>query len=93
MRWNFPLFELAEELDPAKLKRAGGRKPENTLDDLLKVLPADGLTNADFLAAADKDGISKRTFYRLRKALEKAGKVMLSKVSGKWMPISPKTKP
>jgi len=93
VRWNFPLFELAEELDPAKLKRAGGRKPENTLDDLLKVLPADGLTNADFLAAADKDGISNRTFYRLRKALEKAGKVMLSKASGKWTPISPKSKP
>jgi hypothetical protein len=56
-------------------------------------LAADGLTNAEFLNAADADGISKRTFYRLRKSLEKAGRIMLSKVSGKWTPISPKTKP
>jgi len=53
-------------------------------------LPGKGLTNADFLAAADADGISKRTFYRLRKLLEAAGKIMLSKVNGKWKPISPK---
>ena len=93
VRWNFPLFELADELDPAKLKQAGGRKAENAPDDLLKLLPADGLTNAAFLAAADEDGISKRTFYRLRKSLEKAGRIMLSKVTGKWTPISPKNKP
>ena len=93
VRWQFPLMELADDLDPAKLKQAGGRKPENSPDDLLKLLPADGLTHADFLAAADKDGISKRTFYRLRKTLEKTGKIMLSKVTEKWTPISPKIKP
>ncbi|MGA3268092.1 MAG: AAA family ATPase [Verrucomicrobiota bacterium] len=90
VRWNFPLFERADDLDPAKLKQAAGRKPENSPDDLLKLLPGKGLTNADFLAAADADGISKRTFYRLRKLLEAAGKIMLSKVNGKWKPISPK---
>jgi hypothetical protein len=93
VRWQFPLMQLADDLDPAKLKQAGGRKPENSPDDLLKLLPADGLTHADFLAAADEDGISKRTFYRLRKTLEKTEKIMLSKVTGKWTPISPKTKP
>jgi hypothetical protein len=93
VRWQFPLMQLADDLDPAKLKQAGGRKPENSPDDLLKLLTADGLTPANFLAVADEDGISKRTFYRLRKTLEKAGKIMLSKVSGKWTPLSPKTKP
>ncbi|HUZ07308.1 MAG TPA: AAA family ATPase, partial [Candidatus Paceibacterota bacterium] len=93
VRWNFPLFELADELDPAKLKQAGGRKAENAPDDLLKLLPADGLTNAEFLKAADEDGISKRTFYRLRKSLEKSGRILLSKVSAKWTPVSSKTKP
>jgi hypothetical protein len=93
VRWNFPLFELASELDPSKLKQAAGRKPENSPDDLLKLLPASGLTNADFLDAAEQDGISKRTFYRLRKALESAKKIMLSKVNDRWMPISPQTKP
>jgi hypothetical protein len=93
VRWEFPLMTRADDLDPAKLKQAGGRKPKNSPDDLLKVLPADGLTQADFLAAADEDGISKRTFYRLRKSLENSGKIILSKVNAKWTPVLPKTKP
>jgi len=93
VRWEFPLMRPAGDLDPAKLKQAGGRKPENVPDDLLKLLPAEGLSNPDFVATAEEDGISKRTFYRLRKSLEKAQKIMLSKVNGKWMPISSKNKP
>ncbi|MGA2855147.1 MAG: AAA family ATPase, partial [Verrucomicrobiota bacterium] len=93
VQWDFPLMRRDEALDPAKLKQVAGRKPENSPDDLLKVLPADGLTNADFLAAGDTEGISKRTFYRLRKLLETDGKIILSKVTGKWTPISPKQTP
>jgi len=87
VRWEFPLMHRADDLDPAKLKQAGGRKPENSPDDLLKVLPADGLMPADFLAAADEDGISKRTFYRLRAELKKRGKIVESITGGKWQPI------
>jgi 5S rRNA maturation endonuclease (ribonuclease M5) len=91
VKWEYPVMVEATELDPARLKQAGGRKAENSPDDLLKLLPADGLINADFLSAANEDGISKRTFYRLRKALEKAGRILLSKANNKWMPITPKT--
>jgi len=93
VRWEFPLMHPDDELDPAKLKNVGGRKPDHEPADLLKVLPADGLANVEFVAAADGDGISKRTFYRLRKSLEKAGKIMFDKASGKWTPVSPKNKP
>lgn len=54
-------------------------------------LPAEGLANPDFVQAAKENGISERTFYRLKKELEKSEKILLSKVTGKWMPISPKT--
>jgi hypothetical protein len=93
VRWQFPLMQPDKELDPAKLKQVAGRKPENAPDDLLKVLPADGLTNADFLDAAKEQGISERSYYRLKKELETAGKIMLSKVTGKWTPILTKKTP
>jgi hypothetical protein len=90
--WKFPLMERDEQLDPAKLKQVAGRKPENVPEDLLKLLPDGGLTNPDFAQAAKEQGISERSYYRLKKELEKGGKIMLSKVNGKWTPISPKNK-
>ena len=87
VEWDFPLMHEAVELDPANLKQIAGRKPENSPDDLLKLLPEDGLPNADWLAKADDEGIAKRTYYRLRKTLEREEKIMLSKVNGKWKPI------
>ena len=50
VRWQFPLMQCDDELDPAKLKKVGGRKPEHSPDDLLKFLPADGLLNAQWQA-------------------------------------------
>jgi hypothetical protein len=38
VRWKFPLFELADELDPAKLKQAGGRKKEHDPKKLLAAI-------------------------------------------------------
>ena len=78
VRWQFPLMVRDEEIDPAKLKKAvgtGGRKKEHTADELLKLLPADGLTNAAWLASAEKNKISRRTFYRLKRELDEAGKL------------------
>jgi hypothetical protein len=92
VRWNYPLFEPATELDPSRLKQAAGRKPSNVPGDLLNLLPAAGLTNADFLAAASQVGIKERSFYRLKSELESTGKIMFSKATDKWMPVSPKNK-
>jgi hypothetical protein len=90
VRWNFPMMERDSQLDPTNLKQAAGRKPENIPDDLLAVLPADGLSNADFMAAADEQGISERTFYRLRQSLKSDKKIMLSAINGKWLKVMPK---
>ena len=90
VRWNFPLMERDDTLDPSKLKQAAGRKPENTTDDLLALLPADGLTAAEFLAAAKEQGISERTFFRLLKTLKSDKKILQSAINGKWLKIMPK---
>jgi hypothetical protein len=87
VRWEFPLMHRADDLDPSKLKQSGGRKPEHDPDELLALLPPGGLENKAWIKIADENGISKRTFFRLRKALEKAGKIHPSAVTGTWQPI------
>ena len=87
VRWEFPLMHRADDLDPAKLKQAGGRKPTYLPADLLAMLPPDGLANTDWLAKAAGEGMSKPTFYRLRKELVQAKKIHASVVTGTWQPI------
>jgi hypothetical protein len=87
VRWEFPLMQLAADLDPSKLKQVGGRKPEHNPDDLLALLPSSGLENKAWIKVADDNGISKRTFFRLRKALEKAGEIHHSTGTGSWQPV------
>jgi len=87
VRWQFPLMRLAGDLDPARLKQVGGRKPLYATSDLLELLPPEGLTNAEWLTKATEEGMSRPTFFRLRKALENDGKTRQSTISAKWQPI------
>jgi hypothetical protein len=91
VRWQFPLMQLADDLDPDKLKQAGGRPTKHRAQDLLDLLPPEGLKNADWRAAADENGIGRSTFYDLRKTLKKRGKVLESVAAGKWLPVLSKT--
>jgi hypothetical protein len=75
------------ELDPSRLKKAGGRPATFGPEDLLKVLPAAGLSNKDWQEAAEHEGIGRATFFRLKKALDQQNKVVLGKVSNLWQPI------
>jgi len=92
VQWEYPVM-VETELNPAKLKQPAGRKPEHAPEELFGLLPGKGFTNGDFLAAAKEQGIPERSFYRLKKELENDGKILLSKVTGKWTPTSPKNKP
>jgi hypothetical protein len=85
VRWQCPLMVLAAELDPARLK--GGRKPEHSPDDLLFVLPPGGLLQKDWIEAAENEGISRRTFFRLKKQLEQQDKVIQERVTLLWKPV------
>jgi len=86
-RWHYPLMRRDDGLDPARLKQAGGRKPTYAPEDLLILLPPEGLTNAEWLTKATEEGMSRPTFFRLRKALENDGKTRQSTISAKWQPI------
>ena len=93
VRWEYPLMQRADNLDPARLKTSGGRTTVHHPQDLLALLPADGLSNADWLAKAEEKGMSRSTYYELRKKLKQSGNVLESVVSGKWVPTQPKNTP
>jgi len=87
VRWEFPLMHHDDGLDPAKLKKVGGRKPTYSPADLLALLPPEGLENAGWQAKAEVEGMSRPTFYRLRKELKNSKKIHAEAASGKWQPI------
>jgi hypothetical protein len=84
VRWEYPLMSRADDLDPAKLKQVGGRPAKHSTEDLLAVLPDGGLTAGEWLERSKK---KESTFHRLRRELDKNGKIHFEKYSGKWKPI------
>lgn len=84
VRWSFPLMYRDDELDPARLKQARGRKREHTEEQLLEVLGNKSLTATAWQQIADKEhGIRRRTFYALKKVLEKSERIVKTK-NNKW---------
>jgi hypothetical protein len=65
-----------------------GRPKSYDVAEMLALLPPEGLPAGDWQRLAKSDcGISEASFHRERRALEKAGRILRSKVSGKWQPI------
>lgn len=87
VRWQFPLMQPDSGLDPSRLKQVNGRKPDHNPEDLLALLEPRSLVNKDWIAAADDEGISRRTFFRLKKALEQENRVSQDPVTLKWRPV------
>ena len=82
VRREHPLMVIDGQLDPAKLKKPLGRKPEHTAGDILKLYTAEIKTTGDWQRACEEEGISRRTFFRLKKQLEAHGKISKSAVDG-----------
>lgn len=91
VRWLYPLMRRDESLDPSRLKKPAGRKPEHDPEELLQALPGSGLSLKDWQGAASEQcGVSGTTFHRLRRALEKRGKVLKDNTTHKWQPTKTK---
>ncbi|MBN8249742.1 MAG: AAA family ATPase [Verrucomicrobia bacterium] len=75
-RWDFPRFRRDDGMDPGALKKAVGRKPKVADEELLALIPAEGLTwTAWRNAAVDRLGISLTTTKDRISALRLSGKV------------------
>jgi hypothetical protein len=84
VEWDFPLMVRAGHLDPAKLKVAGGRPATHSVSDVTKLLEKTGSTTTEWQRAAEVEGISKSSFYRLKKQAEESGFVV-SGLGGRWL--------
>jgi hypothetical protein len=75
------------EIDPADIE-TGGRPKSYDADELLGLLPAEGLTTSEWVKRAKSEcGVSETTLHRERRLLEKARRVLKSKTSNKWQPV------
>ena len=84
--WDYPLMTEADGLNPDDLKKATGRSRDYSEDDAWKTLKDKGpFTAGEWQSQCEDDhGMSRRTFYTLKKTLEGAGRVFESKINGKW---------
>ena len=88
VEWRFPQMIHNPNLHPEDLKQSGGRKREHEADELWHLLDKRSLTTTAWQQEADSDlGISRRTFYKLRKELEIAGRILKSKTNDKWTQV------
>ncbi len=77
VRWNYPLWTVADELDPEELKRVTGRPARFSLDDLLDLLPPGGLVHGDWMAKAKAEtGIGRTRFNELVRMAKGDGRVV-----------------
>jgi len=92
VEWSHPLMRLRPDLDPAQLKESatrGGRKPSHTPADMVKLLNKDPLTTTEWEdAAADKWGLSKSTFMRLKRVAIRLG--LVEEIGRGWQPATGK---
>jgi hypothetical protein len=92
VQWDWPLFRHAENLDPTKLKQAGGRPPKHTPETLLECLGKQRLKASEWEKVAKEEfGMSRTRFFELKTELETAKKIAKSPVDDKWQQIQPKS--
>jgi len=85
VRWQYPLMVPDDGLDPAKLKKVGGRTKEHTATELLDLLGTDSLSTGEWRDMAENEaGIKERTFYSLLSELQKSKSVIKSVINRKW---------
>ena len=81
--WNYPLMTLREDLNPDDLKQVRGRKKSFEEADILEIFGDGKLTTSDWQKQCKEAGISTSSFYRLRRSLEKSGRIVKGD-DGKW---------
>jgi hypothetical protein len=89
VKWQFPLLTRDESLDPEDLRKPGGRPNTYSESNLLDAIQDSSLSTTDFLKTCKSEfGVSPASFYRLLKSLEIEGKVLKSKINGKWTRVN-----
>jgi RecA-family ATPase len=72
VRWEYPVWMVDETLDPAKLKKPGGKRPSKSDEEILAAIPQEGIKSS---ALAEKLGIGTSTLHERLGKMERSGKV------------------
>lgn len=91
VRWEYPLMVRDEELNPQELKKPGGR-PKTYNDDDVWALLTEQKTSTEWENASKTElGIGRSRFFEIKKQLQIEGRVLLSKINGKWVQVVAKS--
>ncbi len=89
VRWQYPVMQIDQELDPSELKKSTGRPKTYSDNDVWQLLE-NSLTSKEWEDAARSElGIARSRFFDLKKQLQIDGRVLLSKINGKWTQVTP----
>ena len=85
VKMDFPLFKREEELDPAKLKRPGGRPGDDILPDIMEILieAKDWVMQAELVTRLTEMGQSATTVKRQVAKGVKDGLILREKADGR----------
>lgn len=85
VKMDFPLFKREEELDPAKLKKPGGRPADDIMPDIMEILVEtnDWVMQADLVTRMTEMGQSATTVKRQVQKGVKDGLILREKADGR----------
>ncbi len=86
MRWQHPIMERDGNLDPSKLKQAGGRPSQHTANDLLALVQKP-VSGQELERLALDAGLGRSTYFNLRKELVASGRLTHSEGSKLWQRV------
>lgn len=77
LAWQFPIWHMARQ-GKTKLKQGSGRPPKNTVEDVLRHVPKEGIRTTELKNLVDvEEGISKASYHRLKKEAFEKGLMVL----------------
>jgi hypothetical protein len=92
VRWEWPMFHRAAELDPARLKQNAGRPAKHTAEQLLEVLGNNRLASGEWKRRCEEEyGTGRARFYELLNQLKEKEKVIQSRIDDKYEQIRPQS--
>lgn len=77
LAWQFPIWHMSRE-GKTKLKQGAGRPRKNTVEDLLRHVPDEGISTVELKNLVEvEEGISKPSYYRLKNEATDKGLMVL----------------
>ena len=90
VRWQYPVMSIDTELDPKCLKKTTGRPKTHNENDVWKLLDTQ-LTTTEWEDRAKSElGVGRTQFFAIKKQLQSEGRILLSKINGKWVQVTPR---